>query len=181
MTIRFIAVLLLAVTGGQLSAQGLDKQFTAATEAFNFAAGGAPEEIAALQIEILSSAEGTWFPADPISDGGALPEDVVARVCADHAITFTLNDPLSFTLSRQDGALQTRYDYAGGHTYIYSTPTEQVQAYLRIEERPLTDMLALSTLQSGAWRGSTAVFRPSPDILVLARAGWPVAIFGRCP
>jgi hypothetical protein len=181
-----LATAAIAISGAA-AAQDLAQQYRQAFQGLGTAAlwsepGGQYEAVRSM----IAALDGRWFPAIQLS--GNQPDLNVARIglaCEKFGSTIVPVEPMSFDMvsSRNVGEMVTRYVSVGGSAFQRLTPLDQaLSRVLGPEYATKSDeqlAVAVSNIGVGL-QGPVTLWMPSPDILVMLRAG-QADILGRCP
>jgi hypothetical protein len=176
-----ILAALLALTAAPAAAQDAVDQSLAAHQAFTLGVDSDGMSEGGYFDTLTAGITGRWTPVSPLMEN---PDDLRERwpaTCDVVPVEITLTEPLTISLRR--GRADKRlfsfsYVYSGGYQFSAAVNIGEFFDALGINAEDRRSM-ALTALRSST--SDAMIFRPSPDVLVLAKIGGPIDIYARCP
>jgi hypothetical protein len=156
------------------------EQFDEAAKVYYGGKTSIEDYLAGYRDTVLDGSEGLWLSVSPDLANGDVA-DLLAKACARMAARLERTSPHSFTLTRNpDGAAPVRYTYVamGGSVFSVQVDPEQLFNWMFPGgEVPIGVRNNALYYASGI----AAIYRPSPDVLVMHQNFSVPTIYVRCP
>ena len=187
MRVAIVLSLVLIAPATFVDADGIADQYAKAFAVFrndgDVPSGGSIASQRRAISAMLESMKGRWIPLDLIANKTpSIDASALSSYCVRAGSELTTPTTYRFDLTRgtvNGPKVTMHYDYTRAMTFQKSVDATEFSEWLQLGD-PLDDKAAEALSRGQIW-GTVSVFRPSPDILILAKPFEQAEIWGRCP